>query len=86
MVNKVNLILADDYLKFTVVSFPGKFKEAALRVMSEKEGTEDKKQRYIQQKLFSCRKYIQKGKFVEHGERKTVKEHQPLHRRRVSKH
>jgi hypothetical protein len=61
IVNKVNLILADDYSKFTVGSFPGKFKEAAVHVTSEKEGTENEKHRFIQQKLFSCRKYIQKG-------------------------
>ena len=39
IVNKVNLILADDYSKFTVGSFPGMVKEAAVHVTSEKEGT-----------------------------------------------
>jgi len=60
-VNKVNEILAKDYSKLTVASFPGKFKEAAVHVTTEKEGTENEKQRFIHQKSSGCRKYVQKG-------------------------
>jgi len=57
----VQLILADDYSKLAIGTFPGKYKETEIYRTAEAEGIEEETEKEVRQKLFSCWKFIQKG-------------------------